>query len=78
MTCSLAALSDMISGDPGNAVALAEGCGLVLTEDHVAMLGEHPPEAEEVEGMDLGYAYTWAHYVLAQAEAEMAGIEFGP
>ncbi|MEX1333680.1 MAG: alkaline phosphatase [Candidatus Limnocylindrales bacterium] len=78
VTCSLASLSDMISEDPANAVALAEGCGLVLSDDHIAMLGEHPPEAEEVEGMDLGYAYTWAHYVLALAEAEMAGIEFGP
>ncbi len=78
VTCSLASLSDMIGDDPGNAVAIAEGCGLVLGDDHVAMLGEHPPEAEEVEGMDLGYAYTWAHYVLALAEAEMAGIEFGP
>ena len=42
------------------------------------MLAEHPPEAAEVEGLDLGYAYTWAHYVLALAEAEMAGVEFGP
>lgn len=78
VTCSLASLSDMISDDPANAVALAEGCGLVLSDDHIAMLGEYPPEAEEVDGMDLGYAYTWAHYVLALAEAEMAGVEFGP
>lgn len=78
VSCSLSALSDMISDDPGNAVALAEGCGLVLTDEHVAMLDEHPPEAEEVEGVDIGYAYTWAHYVLALAEAEMAGVEFGP
>ena len=78
VTCSMSALSDMISEDPGNAVALAEGCGVVLSEDHVAMLAEHPPEAEEVEGVDIGYAYTWAHYVLARAEAEMAGVEFGP
>jgi alkaline phosphatase len=78
VTCSQSSLSDQISDDPGNAVALAEGCGLVLTEEYVAMLGEYPPEAEEIEGVDLGYAYTWAHYVLALAEAEMAGIEFGP
>ena len=78
MTCSLASLGDMIGDDPDNTVALAEGCGLVLTDEYVAMLGEYPPEAEEVEGVDLGYAYTWAHYVLALAEAEMAGVEFGP
>jgi alkaline phosphatase len=78
VTCSQESLSGMISDDPDNAVALAEGCGLVLTDEYVAMLGEHPPEAVEVEGVDLGYAYTWAHYVLALAEAEMAGIEFGP
>ena len=78
VTCSLASLSDMIGGDPANAVALAEGCGLVLNDEYVAMLGEYPPEAEEIEGVDLGYAYTWAHYVLALAEAEMAGVEFGP
>ena len=78
VTCSQSSLSDQISDDPDNAVALAEGCGLVLTDEYVAMLGEYPPEAEEIEGVDLGYAYTWAHYVLALAEAEMAGIEFGP
>jgi alkaline phosphatase len=78
VTCSLASLAGMIGEDPDNTVALAEGCGLVLGEDHVAMLSEHPPEAEEVEGVDIGYAYNWGHYVLALAEAEMAGIEFGP
>lgn len=78
VTCSQESLSRLISDDPDDAVALAEGCGLVLTDEYVAMLGEYPPEAEEVEGLDLGYAYTWAHYVLALAEAEMAGIEFGP
>ena len=77
VTCSLETLSGLISGDPDNAVALAEGCGLVLTDEYVAMLGEYPPEAAEIEGLDLGYAYTWAHYVLALAEAEMAGVTFG-
>jgi len=78
VTCSQSALSDMISDDPANAVALAEGCGLVVSDEYVEMLAEYPAEAEEIEGVDLGYAYTWAHYVLALAEAEMAGVEFGP
>jgi len=78
VTCSQSALSDMISDDPENAMALAESCGLVVSDEYVEMLGQYPAEAEEIEGFDLGYAYTWAHYVLALAEAEMAGIEFGP
>jgi len=78
VTCSLASLSDMIGDDPDNVIGLAEGCGLELTDEHVAMLGEYPADAEEVEGVDLGYAYNWGHYVLAMAEAEMAGVEFGP
>ncbi len=78
VTCSQSALSDMISDDPANAVALAEGCGLVVSDEYVEMLAQYPAEAEEIEGVDLGYAYTWAHYVLALAEAEMAGVEFGP
>ena len=78
VTCSQSSLSDLISHDPDNAVALAEGCGLVLTDEYVAMLAEHPAGAQEIEGVDLGYAYTWAHYVLALAEADLAGIEFGP
>jgi alkaline phosphatase len=77
VTCSQSSLSDQISDDPDNAVALAEGCGLVLTDEYVTMLGEYPPEAEEIEGVDLGHAYTWAHYVLALAEAEMAGESCG-
>ncbi|MGD8684664.1 MAG: alkaline phosphatase [Chloroflexota bacterium] len=78
VTCSLASLSAMIDEAPADTVALAESCGLVVTDEYVAMLGEHPPEAEEIEGVDIGYAYNWGHYVLALAEAEMAGIEFGP
>jgi len=53
-------------------------CSQVVSDEYVEMLGQYPAEAEEIEGFDLGYAYTWAHYVLALAEAEMAGIEFGP
>ena len=45
VTCSQESLSGLISDDPDNAVALAEGCGLVLTDEYVAMLGEYPPEA---------------------------------
>jgi alkaline phosphatase len=78
VTCSQASLAGQIGDDPGNAMALAEGCGLVLTDEYVEMLGANPADAEEVEGVDLGYAYNWGHYVLAMAEAAMAGVEFGP